>query len=91
MTNEQKVRQRVPELPEVEYVSRQLRRELPGRRIVSVAVEWPRTLGDMEPAEFVARVTGQTVRAIGRRGKHLIVELDSGDTLVIHRRMSGNL
>jgi formamidopyrimidine-DNA glycosylase len=45
----------------------------------------------MEPAEFVARLTGQTVRAIGRRGKHLIVELDGGDALVIHRRMSGNL
>jgi formamidopyrimidine-DNA glycosylase len=45
----------------------------------------------MEPAEFVARVTGQTVRAIGRRGKHLIIELDGGDALVIHRRMSGNL
>ena len=72
-------------------MSRQLRRELPGRRIVSVAVEWPRTLGGMAPAEFVARVTGQTVRAIGRRGKHLIVELESGDTLVMHRRMSGNL
>jgi formamidopyrimidine-DNA glycosylase len=91
VTNEQKVRQRVPELPEVEYVSRQLRLELPGRRIISVAVEWPRTLGGMEPAEFVARVTSQTVRAIGRRGKYLIVELDGGDTLVIHRRMSGNL
>jgi formamidopyrimidine-DNA glycosylase len=58
---------------------------------MSVAVDWPRTLGGMEPAEFIASVTGQTVRAIGRRGKHLIVELDSGDTLVIHRRMSGNL
>jgi formamidopyrimidine-DNA glycosylase len=91
VTNEQKVRERVPELPEVEYVSRQLRLELLGRRIVSVAVEWPRTLGGMEPAEFVARITGQTVREIGRRGKHLIVELDGGDTLVIHRRMSGNL
>jgi formamidopyrimidine-DNA glycosylase len=81
----------VPELPEVEYVSRQLRLELPGRRIVYVAVEWPRTLGGMEPAEFVARLTGQSVRAIGRRGKHLIIELDEGDALVIHRRMSGNL
>jgi formamidopyrimidine-DNA glycosylase len=45
----------------------------------------------MEPSEFAARVTGQRVRAIGRRGKHLIVELDGGDALVIHRRMSGNL
>ena len=81
----------MPELPEVEYVARQLRTELPGRRIVSVTVGWPRTLGGMEPSEFVARVTGQVVRAIGRRGKHLIVELDGGDALVIHRRMSGNL
>jgi formamidopyrimidine-DNA glycosylase len=81
----------VPELPEVEYVARQLREELPGRRIVTATVHWPRTLGGMELSEFVTRVTGQTVRAIGRRGKHLIVELDGGDALVIHRRMSGNL
>jgi formamidopyrimidine-DNA glycosylase len=81
----------VPELPEVEYVARQLREALPGRRIVAVTVGWPRTLGGMEPTEFVARVTGQSARAIGRRGKHLIVELDAGDALVIHRRMSGNL
>ena len=81
----------MPELPEVEYVSRQLRLELPGRRIVTVTVHWPRTLGGMEPSEFVTRVTGQVVRGIGRRGKHLIVELDGGDALVIHRRMSGNL
>ncbi len=81
----------MPELPEVEYVARQLRDELPGRRIVAVAVAWPRTLGGMAPAEFAARVTGQTVRSIGRRGKHLIVELEGGDALVIHRRMSGNL
>jgi formamidopyrimidine-DNA glycosylase len=81
----------VPELPEVEHVARQLRAELLGRRIVSVAVHWPRTLGGMDPSEFAARLTGQTVRGIGRRGKHLIVELDGGDALVIHRRMSGNL
>src|SRR5262249_26834185 len=81
----------MPELPEVEHVARQLRAELPGRRIVSVTVLWPRTLGGMEPSDFVARVTGRRVRAIGRRGKHLIVELDGGDALVIHRRMSGNV
>jgi formamidopyrimidine-DNA glycosylase len=81
----------VPELPEVEFVARQLRAELPGRRIVSAKVAWPRTLGGMEPAEFAARLTGQVVSAIGRRGKHLIVELENGDALVIHRRMSGNL
>jgi formamidopyrimidine-DNA glycosylase len=81
----------VPELPEVEYVARQLRAELPGLRITSVEVLWPRTLGGMEPAEFSARVVGQKVSAIGRRGKQLIVELERGDALVIHRRMSGNL
>lgn len=72
-------------------MARQLRAELPGRRIVSVKVAWPRTLGGMEAAEFAARLTGQVVSAIGRRGKHVIVELENGDALVIHRRMSGNL
>jgi formamidopyrimidine-DNA glycosylase len=81
----------VPELPEVEFVARQLRAELPGRRIVLVEVAWPRTLGGMEAAEFAARLTGQVVSVIGRRGKHVIVKLENGDALVIHRRMSGNL
>jgi len=81
----------MPELPEVEYVARQLRGELVGRRIAGVEVPWPRTLGAMDPAEFAARLAGRTVVGVGRRAKWLLIELDDGQVLAVHRRMSGNL
>lgn len=41
------------------------------------------------PARFVERLRGTTVDAVGRRGKYLIVELSSGESLVMHLGMSG--
>jgi formamidopyrimidine-DNA glycosylase len=41
--------------------------------------------------DFEERIAGQTVTRVGRRGKHMLVYLDGGDVLVVHRRMSGNL
>jgi formamidopyrimidine-DNA glycosylase len=81
----------MPELPEVEFVARQLRETVPGRRITCVDVRWARAVQDMEPAAFVAAVTGRIVDAIGRRAKYLLLTLDDGQLLIVHRRMSGNL
>lgn len=81
----------MPELPEVEYVARQLRETLPGRRITGAEVCWARAIQGMEPGEFVAEVTGRTVSAVGRRAKYLLLTLDDGRLLIVHRRMSGNL
>ena len=41
------------------------------------------------PPDFAARLEGQTVRAVRRRAKYLIVELTSGDSLLMHLGMSG--
>ena len=81
----------MPELPEVEYVARQLRSELVGHRIARVEVYWPRIVAAMAPDELAARVVGRMVTSIGRRGKYLLIALEGGETLIIHRRMSGNL
>lgn len=43
------------------------------------------------PDAFKRRLSGRTIIAAGRRGKYLLLELDSGDTLVIHLRMTGRL
>jgi formamidopyrimidine-DNA glycosylase len=81
----------MPELPEVEYVARQLREALVGTRILRVEVFWPRAVSRITPDEFTARLAGRRVLAVGRRAKYLVVTLESGESLVIHRRMSGNL
>jgi formamidopyrimidine-DNA glycosylase len=81
----------MPELPEVEHVARQLRESLVGHTIVGARVFWPRAIASMEAEDFVAHVVGRQVTGIGRRAKYLLVTLDGGDVLVVHRRMSGNL
>lgn len=86
----------MPELPEVETIARALRLggrgapALVGRRIQSADLRWAHTLAEPSPAEFSARITGQTIRDIGRRGKFLLFQLEP-DTLLIHLRMSGDL
>ncbi len=39
--------------------------------------------------DFADRLEGQTVRAVNRRAKYLLVELSSADVLVMHLGMSG--
>ena len=41
------------------------------------------------PRGFARRLRGQTVRAVTRRGKYLLAELSSGETLIMHLGMSG--
>jgi len=42
------------------------------------------------PADFVRRLEGRRVRTVDRRGKYLLVALDSGETLLMHLGMSGS-
>jgi formamidopyrimidine-DNA glycosylase len=78
----------VPELPEVEYIRRLLRGAMEHARIERVIARRP-TLRYPLGADFVERVERQTVRAVSRRAKYLVVELSSGDALVMHLGMSG--
>ncbi|MCY3865877.1 MAG: DNA-formamidopyrimidine glycosylase [Chloroflexi bacterium] len=80
----------MPELPEVETVVRGLRKPLIGRRIERMWQDWAPTIHSPAPEEFIARVAGQQVRTLKRRGKYILIGLDH-DTLVIHLKMSGRL
>jgi formamidopyrimidine-DNA glycosylase len=42
------------------------------------------------PRGFARRLRGQMVRSLSRRGKYLLGELSSGDTLVMHLGMTGH-
>lgn len=78
----------MPELPEVETIARGLRPQLVGRRIVALDARWPKALRpSLERVE--QGCVGRRVDGVGRRGKHLLLELSEGDWLIVHLRMSG--
>jgi formamidopyrimidine-DNA glycosylase len=81
----------VPELPEVETVRRGLDARVVGRRIEHVEIGRPRTVRRTSPRAVVDGLTGATITAARRRGKYLVGDLDTGDAVMIHLRMSGQL
>jgi len=83
----------VPELPEVEVVRRGLDRWVAGRTVATVAVLHPRAVRRHAPGaeHFGERVAGRTVLGACRRGKYLWLPLDSGDAVLAHLGMSGQL
>ena len=79
----------MPELPEVETVRRGLQPVMEGARFDAVEVR----RGDLRwplPKDFAKRITGETASGIGRRAKYLLVDLSSGDVLIMHLGMSGS-
>ena len=78
----------MPELPEVETVRRGLEPAMTGARFVAVEARRP-DLRFPFPADFVKRLTGETILSMGRRAKYLLGDLSSGDVLVMHLGMTG--
>jgi len=83
----------VPELPEVEVVRRGLERHVVGHRLDEVSVLHPRPVRRHLAGadDFAARTTGRLVVDALRRGKYLWLPLDSGDAVLAHLGMSGQL
>lgn len=79
----------MPELPEVETVRRGLAPAMEGARILRVEARRPDLRWPL-PADFAARLQGQTVTGLGRRAKYLLADLSSGDVLLMHLGMSGS-
>ena len=81
----------MPELPEVETIRHDLDREIPGRKIKSVEVTGTRSVRRGTKKQFISRLEGTKITGVKRRGKFLVIVLDSKEWLVVHLRMSGRL
>ncbi|WP_092917818.1 Fpg/Nei family DNA glycosylase [Agrococcus baldri] len=77
----------MPELPEVEALAADLGERLMGRAIRRVDVTEIAALKTYDPS--VDALHGTTFTGTGRRGKHLVLSVDSGLHLVIHLARSG--
>jgi formamidopyrimidine-DNA glycosylase len=81
----------VPELPETETIARDLSAAVTGARIAKVAVFRPDVLREVTARALARRVTGSTIRAASRRAKLVVLELSTGDRLVVQPRFTGAL
>jgi formamidopyrimidine-DNA glycosylase len=81
----------VPELPETETIARDLDAELKGRTIVSVTVTRPDVLREVDRIELARRVSGATIVRCWRRAKLVVIDLDTGDRIVVQPRFTGAL
>jgi len=85
----------MPELPEVENVSRALRGNLAGRRLTGLKAPFPGVLGQSLRVTRKALV-GKTFADVHRRGKYMIATFAGDDPadrahLMIHLRMTGQI
>ena len=78
----------MPELPEVETVRRGLAPAMEGALFEKVIARRP-DLRFPLPPEFKQRLEGKRVEALRRRGKYMIAELSSGESLILHLGMTG--
>jgi formamidopyrimidine-DNA glycosylase len=81
----------MPELPEVETIASQLRAHgVEGKKILSVEVNWEKTVEPYSASEFAKAITGTTIEQIARVGKWMLFSLSSGQTILVHLRMAGS-
>jgi formamidopyrimidine-DNA glycosylase len=85
----------MPELPEVETVTRLIRPGVEGQIIRGVEAYWERTLGDLNPREFELAVSGKRIVRAWRRAKYIVLDLQEGNqpagSILVHLRMTGRL
>ncbi|MEA2580732.1 MAG: formamidopyrimidine-DNA glycosylase [Actinomycetota bacterium] len=82
------------ELPEVEVMRRDLEKDVVGRRIKTAEVKTSKNAmrairRHAKRKDFTSRLEGTKIAKVERRGKYLLLYLDSSDVLVVHFGMSG--
>ena len=81
----------MPELPEIETITRDLEQMLHGATITAVHITHADVLRESSPRTFKRRLVGTTILRVWRRAKLIVADLSSGDRLVIQPRFTGAL
>lgn len=81
----------MPELPEVETIVIGLRELITGYTIENIIVREANLIAFPGVEDFKNELWEKTIKAVERRGKYILIELNGNKTLVIHLRMTGRL
>ena len=79
----------MPELPEVETERGRLAAVADGKRIERARIDDARLTRPEDPALVAAVLGGDRIVSVDRRGKYIVVRLESGHALLVHLRMTG--
>jgi formamidopyrimidine-DNA glycosylase len=80
----------MPELPEITVISRQMEKEIAGKRIAEVEVKQPKNL-NLPVSKFVITVKGKTVENVSSKGKWIFVKLKPDYHLLLNLGMGAEL
>ena len=81
----------MPELPEVETIRRGLQKKIKNKQIKNIVINVDKIVKKPSLAEFIAKIKKKKIKEIDRRGKYIIIHLDSENKLIIHLGMTGLL
>lgn len=81
----------MPELPETETIARDLDREIAGRTVVAVHVRRPDVLREVGARALAKRIVGSRITRSWRRAKLVVLDLSTGDRIVVQPRFTGAL
>jgi formamidopyrimidine-DNA glycosylase len=81
----------VPELPETETIARDLDGAIRGRKIKKVSVRKADVLREVSARSIGKRLRDATIVRSWRRAKLVVIDLDTGDRIVVQPRFTGAL
>ena len=81
----------MPELPETETIARDLDGAIRGRKIKKVSVRKADVLREVSARSIVRRLRDATILRSWRRAKLVVIDLDTGDRIVVQPRFTGAL
>jgi len=76
----------MPELPEVEIITRGLRKRIIGRKIESVDIRLKKIFHGLPKI-----IEGTTIKSVERRAKMIVISFDNNHSLLVHLKMTGQL
>jgi formamidopyrimidine-DNA glycosylase len=81
----------VPELPETETIARDLDGAIRGRKITRISVRKADVLREVTARGLAKKLRSATILRSWRRAKLVVLDLDTGDRLVVQPRFTGAL
>lgn len=81
----------MPELPEVETIVNDLKKEIIGRSFVNLWTDAENIIKGHSVDDFTKKIINKKIIDIKRRGKNILIYLDQGIILLVHQKISGHL